>query len=257
MYNKHAVWCQCAVVFACVLAASSGLSIQYLTVGVDIYWSIVLTILAALHFILAEHAPVFGISTQRWMKWHPSAMAHAILLVWSTSRWQTTVAWLHLPFLVGALRLKQADMVLACACLVRVVFVWDVCLFVMLLLLAVGQYRPKLINKSIASREQKQRFMVKSVQIFLQSVALWYIRCEHRFPHVVRKTPLVAGFVCVVGAIMYCHFFVAPTKVSHNTIIVGRGHGMAASLTAAQKCPICRQHLTALDMESSFSETSD
>ena len=36
MYRKHAVWCQCAVVFTCVLALASVLSVQYLTVGVDV-----------------------------------------------------------------------------------------------------------------------------------------------------------------------------------------------------------------------------
>ena len=256
MYRKHAVWCQCAVVFTCVLAMASVLSVQYLTVGVDVYWSSVLVTTAALHFILAEHAPVGGISTQRWMRLQPNTLAHAVLLVWSLCRWHTAVAWLHLPGLVAALAVKQANIVLAVACLARLVFAWDACLGVMLLLLAVGQYKPNVINKSMASREQRQRFLAKATQIVLQSVALWCVRCEHRFPHVVRWTPLFMGLVGLAGAMLFCHVYVAPTKVSHNAIIVAHGHGMAASLTAAEQCPICRQHLTALDMESSFSETS-
>lgn len=252
MYLKHGVWCQCASVFTFVLAASSVLSLQHLTLTVDVYWSLVLLVVASLHFILAEHAPVFGFFTETWFKLHPDSMVHACLFGWSLMRWQPTAGYVGLAVVASALLYRKPVHVLVVACATRFVLTWDACLLTMLALLATYYRRPDVRNKSIASREQKQRFLIKSTQILLQSVALWLLRCEHRFPHVVRWTPIISGLVGIGVAAVWCHFNVAVTRVSRNAIIVDVGHGMAASLKAAEACPVCSRHLTALDMESSF-----
>lgn len=257
MYEKHAVWCQCAVVFTFVLAVSSTMSVQHLTLAVDVYWSGVFMTLAFLQFAIAEHAPIFGVTQTSWLKLQPNTFAYAVLLTWSFTSWQGMVACVHVPVLAAALRWRNPKVVLVAACAVRTVVSWDTCLLALYALLALRHRPPSILNKSMASREQKQRFLRKSVEIWLQSVALWLVRCEHRFPHVVRRTPMVTGVVAIVLALVWCHLNVAKTRVSQNAIIVGDGHGMAASLAAAEACPICCQHLTALDMESSFSDASE
>ena len=58
----------------------------------------------------------------------------------------------------------------------------------------------------------------------------------------------------LILSFFWCKYNVKETKISRNAIIRDQGHGMAASLTAAQKCNVCKKCLTALDMESSFGE---
>lgn len=257
MYDKHAVWCQCALVFTIVLAVASFLSIQSMTLAVDVYWSVLLIQFALVRFILAEHAPVFGISTLTWFKLHPNTVVYTVILSWSVTRWNSTMALVHIPLLAGAILFKKSDLVLLLATVVRMCTSWDACLCALLVLMGLQKRRPSVRNKSIASWEQKRRFALMTSEILAQSVALWTLRCEHRFPHAMRWTPVFAATFGVLMAVVWCHFNVANTSVSHNAIIVENGHGMAASLKAANACPGCRKNLTALDMESSFSDSSD
>ena len=256
MYHKHAVWCQCAAVFTAVLAASSLLSIQHLTLYVDVYWSFVFGTFALLRFIIAEHAPVFGISQVTWLNMHPRTAVNLVLLVWSCSVWQTRLAFLQLPFLAAALRFTHDDVVLLAACAVRTFTAWDGSLVIMVLMVMLRRNEPNVVQKSLASREQKYRFFIQATEIVLQSAVLWLLRCEHRFPHAVRWTPVAVGLMCIGVACGWCHLNVARTSVSRNAIIMRGGHGMAASLKAAQACPVCCQHISSLDMESSFSGPS-
>ena len=162
MFKKHAVWCQCAVVFAFVLAISSVLSIQSITVDVDIYWSIVFAAHAFLHFVIAEHGPMFNISPQTWLKMHPNTMANACLLFWSIPSWHASIAYLGLPVIAAASLYKKPDIVLAIAAVTRTIFYWDTALITMFALLAISRKKINVQNKSMASIQQKQRFVKKS-----------------------------------------------------------------------------------------------
>lgn len=258
--QKHAVWCQCVIMGMFVLTVASILSIQSITAKTDMYWSVVFLLTSTTEFIVAEHAPVGHISTQMWVKIGVTqkTVVYAIILTWSIySGDQSWIQWVHIPVaaVIGFFIQKTLPL-LVVATLTRMATSHDVSLLLLVLLLALRVQRPNIINKSMASREQKQRFAIKAIAILLETLILWFIRCEHRFPNVVRWKPLGAAALAIIVAATWCEYNVMDTIQSGNSIIVGHGHGMAASLRAAQNCPVCLKQLTSLDMESSFSDAN-
>lgn len=257
MYNKHAVWCQCVIVGIFVLATASLLSIQNITFDTDVYWSFILLVTSTIQFIVAEHAPVAGISTDNWMRIGriQQTTLYAIMLTWSTVTWQTSswIQWVHIPvgMLVGVF--VNGHIVLAIGAVARMTATFDATLIIMGLLLVTHLKKPNVINKSIVSKEHKQTIAIKAVSLFLEAIILWLLRCEHRFPHVVRWRPLAAATVSIVLAALWCEYNVMDTIGTDRVIIVRTGHGIAASLRAGRSCPVCTKCLTSLDMESSFS----
>lgn len=260
MYNKHAVWCQCVLVGVFVLATASLLSIQNITFATDIYWSCVLLATSVIQFIVAEHAPVAGISIDKWMVIGriQKATIYVIMLTWSIVAWEESwIQWAHVPVgVVSGILLKKPWYLLVFASLSRAIAMWDATLVVITLLLAVNLKKPTFIGKPIASKQHKQTIAIKAVSLLLEAVVLWLLRCEHRFPHVVRWRPLATAAVSIMVAALWCEYNVMDTIGSDRVIIVRRGHGIAASLRAANACPVCMKHLTSLDMESTYSDTN-
>jgi hypothetical protein len=260
MYNKHAVWCQCVIVGMFVLATASLLSIQNITFDADIYWSCVLLTTSVIQFIVAEHAPVAGISIDNWMQIGriQKATIYVIMFTWSIVAWEKSwIQWAHIPVgIITGIFMKNTQYLLIFVALGRATITLDTTLVVISLLLTINLNKPKVIQKSIASRLHKQTIAAKAVSLLLEAVVLWLLRCEHRFPHIVRWRPLSAAAISIVVAVLWCEYNVMDTITSNNVIIVGTGHGIAASLRAAQACPICTKYLTSLDMESSYSGTN-
>lgn len=260
MYQKHAVWCQCVVMGMFVLSAASILSIQSITLTTDIYWSVVFLSTSVIEFAVAEHAPVGHISTAMWMKigFVQKTVVYAIILTWSLYSWEEVwVQWMHIPVAIVLGILVQNPLpVLVAATITRMITVWDSPFVILLVLSCLHLKKPNIINTSMASRAQKQRFAIKATAILLETVLLWCLRCEHRFPNIVRWKPLWCAAVAIMSAVTWCEYNVMDTIQSENALIVGRGHGMAASLRAAQECPICLKCLTSLDMESSYSDAN-
>jgi len=260
MYEKHAIWCQCAIVGMFILAVASILSIQHITFSTDVYWSTIFFVCSTIEFIVAEHAPCFHIPTDIWVKigYLQKTTVYGIVLTWSIySREATWVRWFHIPasILIGGL-LQNPFVVLAAATLARCVTSWDIPMTLLVTLVLIHLSNPNVVGKSIASKQQKQRFAIKAISIVLESILLWLVRCEQRFPNIVRWKPLVAAVLGIIMAVMWAEYNVMDTTQSFDCKIVKNGHGIAASLRAAKDCPVCRQCLTALDMESSFSDTN-
>ena len=260
MYQKHAVWCQCVIMGMFVLTVASILSIQSITFATDIYWSVVFLLTSTTEFIVAEHAPVGHISTTTWVKIGVAqkTVVYAIILTWSIySGEQSWMQWIHIPTAVVIGFLFQNPLpVLTVATITRMATSPDFSLLLLVLLSSIHFKRPNIINKSMASKEQKQRRAIKAVAILLETIVLWLIRCEHRFPNIVRWKPLGAAALAMILSAIWCEYNVMDTIQSDNVIIVGHGHGMAASQRAAQNCPVCLKQLTSLDMESSFYDTN-
>ena len=257
MYNKHAVWCQCVLIGMFVLTAASLLSIQNITFDTDIYWSIVMFFVSVIEFIVAEHAPVAGISVDRWMQMGriEKTTVYVIMLTWSTLAWQPSwIQWAHIPVgILAGFVLKNPKFVLAGAVVARMTTTLDITLVAMLVLLAINIKKTNVINKSIVSYEHKKTIAIKAMSIFLEATILWLMRCEQRFPHVIRWRPLVAATLSIIFAALWCEYNVMDTVGTDRDLIVRKGHGIAASLRAARACPVCTKCLTSLDMESSFS----
>jgi len=257
MYNKHAVWCQCVLVGMFVLSAASLLSIQNITLSADIYWSCVLLVTSVIQFIVAEHAPVAGISIDKWMIIGriQKATIYVIMLTWSIVAWEESwIQWAHVPVgVVSGILLKKPWYILTFVTLGRAMLTWDATLVVITILLALNWKPSKVINKSIASKQHRQNIAIKAVSLLLEAVVLWLMRCEHRFPHVIRWRPLAAAGISMAIAALWCEYNVMDTIGDDRVIIVRTGHGIAASLRAARGCPVCTKCLTSLDMESTLS----
>jgi hypothetical protein len=256
--QKHAIWCQCVTIFHVAITLACISSFQNITKGPDIFWSTVCVINTIVLFVEAEHAPI----------------------VFTTDTWQTInnyrekIIWSVFATFNGPknpLIYQCFAILLIFICFQKLPFLWSISIFgisffwgswsVKLLfciyVFAIYQRHRlfhSVINQSIAGTNLKKAYAAKSIHIFLEGIFIWYLRCLHRFPHEFRWKNVFIGMVAVFLSFLYCSFRVKKTKTSRNAIIKSYGHGMAASLTAAKACPVCRQCLTALDMESSFGD---
>jgi hypothetical protein len=257
MYNKHAVWRQCASVIPIVMALATTLSIQSITFSNDVYWAIVLWTSTTIQFMAAEHGS-FYFTTDTWQKLqqYREFVIRCMMTTWS---------------LVG-LDISQHLMlvVLFCVCSLFLQRYYNFTLLPVLLwnivTLNLIQWIPvyfvltylrermfeKSIGTSLASPPIRQAYGLSTALIVIESIILWSLRCQYRFPYTFRWTPFIASGVGCFVASAWCSISIQDTKVSRNAIIKKRGHGMAASLTAAENCPVCCKCLTSLDMEASF-----
>jgi len=242
MYDKHAVWCQCSAITYFVL----GLSIfsSSMIWSHDSLWGILFLSLGLVRFCNAEHAPIFGISIDWWVFINNKTSAFVIGLIgWRTLWWYLLPVCIAIP--------HRQELLLPAFVLLQLL---HGTIDFTTLYAVVKNVPIRIVGKSMASKEQKMRFAQFSIQNVLEALVLWNYRCSQRFPFTFRTKPVVCSCFGVCLAIVYCHLYVSPTKVSQNSIITKGGHGVAASLTAAVACEICASTLTSLDMESSFGE---
>lgn len=259
MFDKHAIWCQCASMVPFTMAVASLFSCQWITLSMDIYWTFVFWCAACIQFVSAEHGP-FIVSTPTWqnarLSWNFTV--HVIVFVWTMNNWDVLHQLLLLPvyFLIGKYLFKYGYYLTVATVLYQVCFMYT--LTPVALVLAIEyierEQNKKMIQTSMADIYIKRSYLFRAIGICVTSISLWLLRCQHRFPHTLRKTPLFMGIVSLFIAILWCKYNVKKTRVSHNAVIQSFGHGIAASLNAAESCPICRKCLTSLDMESSFGD---
>lgn len=257
MYKKHAVWCQCASVIPIVMAMATTFSIQTITFSNDIYWSIILWVSTVVQCIAFEHGPWY-LTTDTWhrIQEHRDFVIRCTITAWSLGRLEISQHLMLIPiFCVSSLFLQQYyNFTLLPVILWNIASLnvksWIPVYFVLTYLRE--RMFEKSIGTSIASPPLRQAYGLSAVLIVLESLILWSLRCQYRFPYTFRWTPFIASVVGCFVASAWCSMFIQDTKVSRNAIIQKRGHGMAASLTAAEQCPVCCKCLTALDMEASF-----
>lgn len=262
MWYKHAVWCQCAVVFHLILAGAALLSCQGMTLFVDMYWSVVLIIGALIQFVAAEHSDFWEIPADRWIRLETlrALWIQCVLGLWHLFRGSPLTITTG-TLVIGGLVMVHRIPPFACFCCVacihcymalgQISWIWCIWGFTLF-----RRYKCErmIVGKSLSNPVMRELQLYKSVSILAEAICIWQVRCAHRFPHTFRWTPFFVS-MCGFGVGMaYCTRYVANTLVSRNAIISNVGHGIACSYTAAQKCKVCLQCLTSLDMESSFSE---
>jgi len=262
MLNKHAVWCQCATVFHATLALACLSSLQTLTLDIDILWSVYLCLSTFVLFAEAEHGTVLGLLPERWQQAGVvrSNFVTAVLIVWTTPQPSLMIALamtLFLTILGTVLRTKSVLFKGFCMVYFWSLHSWYIAI-VSVLYVAAEYFKiesfAQTLDTSTADNPIKYAYAYKTVGICCEAVLLWSVRCLHRFPHLFRWHPVFMSAITMTIAILYCTVYVAETRVSYNAIIKTHGHEMAASMTAATQCSTCRSCLTALDMESSFSD---
>jgi hypothetical protein len=249
MYNKHAVWCQCATVFYFTFALSIISSFKYLLL--DTYWGLFFLSLGVVRFCHAEHAPLLGIRIEHWIQINRTMTGLLIGTICSNILFSETlyVVTCQVIFVISH-HFLNTKIVLPLFVLIQSMS--NITLLPIYCVLKLYPINNK--GKSMASIEQKLRFAKFSLQIILETLILWSIRCSQRFPYNIRWKPILCSFFILSCVLVYCHFYIKPTNVSRNSIITRKGHGMTASLTAVVGCELCTSTLILLDMESSFGD---
>jgi len=243
------VWCQCATIFYFTFAVSIFSSFKYFLQ--DTYWGLLFLSVGVVRFCHAEHAPYFGITIDQWIKMNRTITGLVIGTICSnilfsdiTYLFLCQVAFLTMHHFINTKIVVPIFVLIQLTSNLTLVPIYC----------ALKLYTIDNIRKSMASKEQKLRFAKFSLQIILETLILWTIRCGQRFPFSVRWKPIICSFFMLLCVLVYCHLYTKPTKVSRNSIITRKGHGMTASLTAVNGCEICLSTLSSLDMESSFDD---
>jgi len=259
MYYKHAVWRQCASVIPIVMATATTMSIQPITFSNDVYWTMVMWFSNTISFMAAEHGRLYFTSdTWQTLQQHRNFVIRCIITTWTLAQLDISQHFMLLPlFCCGSLIIQQHYNAILLPAILWDMAALNVKPFIPLYF-TLTHMREKMFEKtigtSIASPPLRQAYGLSAATIVVESVIVWSIRCQHRFPYTFRWTPFIVSLVGCLVACMWCSVSIQNTRVSRNAIIQKRGHHMAASLTAAENCPICCKCLTSLDMESSFDD---
>ena len=267
MWNKHAIWCQCASVASAVLTLAALVSVRTFSASIDLYWTTILGAQCVAQFFAAEHTHL-GYTPEQWhiFEQKRSLACHWLVAAWSVFHWTNSRALFvsTLACMVAVLPLRwtrkhQRYILPATTLLVCVRAPLHLRTWTRTLPWLISQHycrRVRLHNTSMAGTAIKQQYAWRAAAILAESCLYWSFRCTQRFPHTFRWGPLWTALCAVLLAAAICQRWVAPTRVSHNAIIQSgaAGHWMAASIASAQRCSACAKRLTALDVESSFHE---
>jgi len=260
MLNHQAIWCQCASVLHIVFALTCLASFQSSFIGMNILWCFLFGCSGLVHFICGEHGPAFGISVEKWLK-AEIFMEHlnvATIFVWNIPI-DSFITRVIASVVIAILQKKIKNVyswsfISLCAFINVPMFYKCVPIAFCVSKLLSDYYFRKINQKSMRSNELKLAYMCYAIYIMSEALMLWHLRCFHRFPGTIRWKSIIMGLFSIMMSSLYGYNYCLSTKLSSNAIIIHGGHRMAASLTAAKKCPVCKRHLQTLDMESSFSD---
>ena len=258
MWHKHAVWCQCVLSGTLVMAIASAFSWQTLTIYSDVYWTVIFCISTVVQFVAAEHGH-WWLSIDQWQKMNVRRgfVFRCLIIAWTLTKWPVSVhAGLFPVYCAASLMLTNLQHFIIVPAVIYDVLFYSSPWMLMYTLVTFWseKYFSKTIQTSLADVHIKSAYAYKALGILFESIVMWSLRCRHRFPYTFRWTPIWVSLVVMSFAILWSKYYIKETKVSRNAIISAAGHGMAASLTAAENCPVCRKCLTSLDMESSFGD---
>lgn len=256
IFKKQAVWCQCACVLYVVLAIASWSSCQDMTFSVDVFWSVVFTVHSIVIFAAAEHEHIFGIKIVLWQSADNTRLNTIIALQLSNIfDFGIVTRLLFIPlFLFVLTKIPQRYNWIRFMCgifsLTQGLLNFAVAMsygYMCYIISSMRQHLPGQNHTNLTNI-----YKIKALNVILTALILWSLRCAERFPHKFRWYPIMMGIVGILAAVVYCSYCVAKTTTSMNIILGRSTHLVAASLKAAEKCPQCKQVISALDMESRF-----
>lgn len=260
MFKKQAVWIQIAVCCHVTFFLACMLSFQTFSFKQDSIWTLLFALTSFNHFMVAEHRD-FGklkLSTIMDVAYYFDSFLH-VLMVFGCL---ISVNWTNLFFLlVISVSLRKIPQRYS-QCVVLVILSNGLNLYTLLVLFCVAlQYkRRQYLNKSVsqchATIYLKKSVGCKALSVTLQAFLFWGIRCESRFPHKLRYTPILIAMIATVCAIVYCHYYVLSTKVTETSTItyVTINHPLTPSMNAIMGCEECRKHLSNIDIEDSVKD---
>ena len=258
MFNKQAVWIQTAVCCHITFFLACMLSFQTFSFKQDAIWTLLFALTSFFHFTVAEHCD-FGklkLSTIMNVAYYFDSFLH-VLIVFGCF---ISVNWTNLLFLfIFSVCLRKIPQRYS-QWVFMVILLNGIQLYTFLVLFSVAmQYkRRQYLNKSVshchATIYLKKSVACQAVYVLLQAFILWMVRCESRFPHKLRYTPLIIAMVITICATIHCHYNVLETFVSVTSSIksVNPYHPLTPSMNAIMQCEECRKHLSNIDVEDSI-----
>jgi len=260
MLSRQAIWCQCASVLHIVFALTCMVSFQSSFIEMNILWCFLFGSSGLVHFICGEHGPAFGISIDKWLRIEKylEYVSVASLFLWNISI-ESFFTRITLTCVL-ALALSKIKNIYSWPFVSLWVFIYVPNTFKCVPIIFCTSklfseyYFKNIYQKSSKSTELKLAYACHAIYIMSEALMLWQLRCMHRFPGTIRWKSVIMGLMSVFASCLYGYYYCLPTILSSNAIVISGGHRMAASLVAAQKCPICKRYLQTLDMESSFSD---
>jgi hypothetical protein len=258
MFNKQAVWIQTAVCCHITFFLACILSFQTFSFKQDSIWTLLFALTSFLHFTVAEHRDFVNLKLSTIMD--VAYYLESFLQVLMVFGCFVSVNWTNLLFLFlfSVCIRKMPQRYSQWVVLVVLLNGMNLYTFLVLFCVAMQYKRRQYLNKSVsqchATIYLKKSVACQALYVLLQAFILWVIRCESRFPHKLRYTPILIAMIATVSAIVYCHYYVLETLVSVTSTIssVNTYHPLTVSMNAIMQCEQCRKHLSNIDLEDSI-----
>lgn len=260
MYNKQAVWIQIMTSVHVVFFFACILSFQIQSFKQDAIWTLVFALTSVTHFSVAEHRGIgkLKLSTIMDVAYYFDSFLNVLMILGCF----VSVNWTNLFFLlVFSVCIRKIPQRYS-QWVVLVILLNGIRLYTFLVLFRVAlqykrrQYLKLSVTQCHATIYLKKSVACKAIIVLLESVLLWMVRCESRFPHNLRYTPLSIAAITILFATIHCHYNVLETKISEKSSIssVNINHPLTPSMNAIMGCEECRKHLSNLDIEDSVKD---
>lgn len=258
MYNKQAVWIQIMTSVHVVFFFACILSFQIQSFKQDAIWTLVFALSSVTHFSVAEHRNLgkLKLSTIMNIAYYIDSFLHVLMIFGCL----ISVNWTNLLFLflfsvcIRKMPQRYSQWVF------MVILLNGLNLYTFLVLFRVAlqykrqQYLKLTVTQCHATIYLKKSVACQALYVLLQAFILWVIRCESRFPHILRYTPLSIAAITILFATIHCHYNVLETKVSEKSSITSDNnhHPLTPSMNAIMGCEQCRKQLSNIDLEDSI-----
>jgi hypothetical protein len=258
MFNKQAVWIQTAVCCHVTFFLACLLSFQNISFKQDAIWTLLFAFSSFLHFTVAEHRGLgkLKLSTIMDVAYYLESFLH-VLMVWGcmiSVNWTNIFYMIVMSVCIRKMPQRYSQWVF------MVVLLNGINLYTFLVLFSVAmqykrrQYLKLSVTQCHATIYLKKSVACQALYVLLQAFILWVVRCESRFPHKLRYTPILIAMIATIFATIHCHYYVLETKISEKSSIssVNINHPLTPSMNAIMGCEECRKHLSNIDVEDSI-----
>ena len=258
MFNKQAVWIQMAVCCHITFFSACILSFQNISFKQDAIWTLLFALTSFNHFMVAEHQGLgkLKLSTVMDVAYYFDSFLH-VLMVFGCL---ISVNWTNLFYIficsvcIRKMPERYSQWVF------MVILLNGIQLYTFLVLICVAlqykrqQYLKLTVTQCHATIYLKKSVACQAVYVLLQAFILWMVRCDSRFPHKLRYTPLIFAACATIFATIHCHYNVLETFVSVTSSIksVNINHPLTPSMNAIMQCEQCRKQLSNIDLEDSI-----
>jgi hypothetical protein len=235
------------------------LSFQIQSFKQDAIWTLLFALSSVTHFSVAEHRNCqLKLSTIMNIAYYLDSFLD-ILMIFG---FLVSVNWTNLFFIfVLSVCIRKIPQRYS-QCVVLFIFLNGIHWYTFLVIFRFAlQYKTRqYLNKSVtqchATIYLKKSVACKAINVLLESVLLWVLRCESRFPHKMRYTPPIIATISIVFSAVYCQYFILDTKVSVKSSIksIDINHPLTPSLNAILRCEQCMKCLTNVDIEDSVKD---